>query len=126
MISSGPLFLALALGLLHRRRHCRDGLARGALRHCSLTQAAGCSRRTQRLTKVANSASGLMVRAVGDKAPFGRRNALEQAGIKMRQADFNLLVLCVSVTAGLVGFVLGGVLVGILFPCWPCSESRSS
>jgi tight adherence protein B len=55
-----------------------------------------------------------MVRAVGDKAPFGRRNALEQAGIKMRQADFNLLVLCVSVTAGLVGFVIGGVLVGIL------------
>lgn len=115
MISSGPLFLALGLGLCFIAVGIavmvlpagRSGIALSRRRPDAVEE-------PSLLTKVANSASGLMVRAVGDKAPFGRRNALEQAGIKMRQADFNLLVLCVSVTAGLVGFVLGGVLVGIL------------
>lgn len=115
MISSGPLFLALGLGL------CGIALAVAVVFLPAGRSGIALSRRRPGavdepsvLTKVANSASGLMDRAVGDKATFGKRNALEQAGIKMRRADFNLLVLCVSVTAGLIGFVLGGILVGIL------------
>ena len=41
--------------------------------------------------------------------------SLEQAGLRLRQADFILLVCCVGVTAGLVGFILGGVGLGLLF-----------
>lgn len=116
MISSGPLFLALGLGLCFIAVGIavvvlpagRSGIALSRRRPGAIDEPSV-------LTKVANSASGFMDRAVGDKATFGKRNALEQAGIKMRRADFNLLVLCVSVTAGLIGFLLGGVLVGILF-----------
>jgi tight adherence protein B len=117
MISSGPLFLAIGLGLcfiavavvvavfLPGRR---SGIALSRRRPGAVDEPGV-------LTKVANSASGLMDRAVGDKTNFGRRDALEQAGIKMQRADFNLLVLCLSVTAGVVGFVLGGIFIGILF-----------
>lgn len=116
MISSGPLFLALGLGLCF----IAIGIAVVVLPAGRRTGIALSRRRPGAvdepsvLSKVANTASGMMDRAVGDKANFGKRDALEQAGIKMRRADFNLLVLCVSVTAGLVGFVLGGILIGIL------------
>lgn len=116
MISSGPLFLALGLGL------CFIAIGIAVLVLPAGRSGIALSRRRPGavegpsvLTKVANSASGLMDRAVGDKANFGRRDALEQAGIKMRRADFNLLVLCVSVTLGVIGFLLAGVLAGILF-----------
>lgn len=116
MISSGPLFLALGLGLCFIAIGIaamvlpvgRSGIALSRRRPGAVDE-------PNVLTKVTNSASGLMDRAVGDKANFGKRDALEQAGIKMRQADFNLLILCVSVTAGVVGFVLAGLLIGILF-----------
>lgn len=116
MISSEPLFLALGLGLCFIAVGIavvvlpagRSGIALSRRRPGAVDEPSA-------LTKLANSASGLMDRAVGDKANFGKRNALEQAGIKMRPADFNLLILCVSVTAGVVGFVLAGILIGILF-----------
>lgn len=116
MISSEPLFLALGLGLCFIAVGIavmvlpagRSGIALSRRRPGAVDEPSV-------LTKVANSASGLMDRAVGDKANFGKRDALEQAGIKMRQADFNLLILCVTVTAGVVGFVLAGLLIGILF-----------
>ncbi|MBT2514380.1 type II secretion system F family protein [Arthrobacter sp. ISL-30] len=116
MISSGPLFLALGLGLCFIAVGIvvvvlpvgRSGIALSRRRP-------GAVESPNVLTKVANSASGLMDRAVGDKANFGRRDALEQAGIKMGRAEFNLLILCASVLAGLIGFLLAGILVGILF-----------
>jgi tight adherence protein B len=40
---------------------------------------------------------------------------LEQAGLKMRQADFILLIACMCVAMGAVGLILGGPIVGVLF-----------
>lgn len=117
MISSGPLFLAVGLGLCGIALTVvvamvlpgsRSGIALSRRRPGAVDEPSV-------LTRVANSASSLMDRAVSDKTNFGRRDALEQAGIKMQQSEFNLLVLCVSVTAGVIGFVLGGIIVGVIF-----------
>ena len=117
MISSGPLFLAVGLGLcgialtvvvVMVLPGSRSGIALSRRRPGAVDEPSV-------LTRVANSASSLMDRAVSDKTNFGRRDALEQAGIKMQQSEFNLLVLCVSVTAGVIGFVLGGIIVGVIF-----------
>jgi len=69
------------------------------------------------LTRVTNSATSFLDRKVSRNAAFGSRVSLEQAGLKMRQADFLLLVACIAVTAGLVGYILGGIIPGILFVC---------
>ncbi|WP_426996561.1 type II secretion system F family protein [Pseudarthrobacter sp. N5] len=55
-----------------------------------------------------------MDRSVSRNASFGSRESLERAGLKMRQADFILLVGCIAITAGVVGFILGGVVLGVL------------
>jgi len=67
------------------------------------------------LTRAAESAASFVDRNVSKNARFGTRESLEQAGLRLRQADFILLVCCIGVTAGVVGFILGGVLVGLLF-----------
>jgi tight adherence protein B len=69
------------------------------------------------LTRVTDSATAFLDRKVSRNATFGSRVSLEQAGLKMRQADFILLVACTAVTAGVVGFILGGIVAGILFIC---------
>ncbi|TQJ41754.1 tight adherence protein B [Arthrobacter sp. SLBN-112] len=67
------------------------------------------------LTRATDSATSFLERNVSKNARFGSRASLEQAGLKMRQADFLLLVACSAVTAGFVGFILGGLLPGVLF-----------
>jgi tight adherence protein B len=52
---------------------------------------------------------------VSKNATFGSRASLEQAGLKIRQADFLLLVACSAVTAGFVGFILWGFVAALLF-----------
>ena len=67
------------------------------------------------LTRMTDTALTLVDRNVGRNASFGSKESLEQAGLRLRQADFILLVCCVGVTASLVGFVAGGFLMGLLF-----------
>jgi len=67
------------------------------------------------LTRVTDSATSFLERNVSKNARFGSRASLEQAGLKMRQADFLLLVACSAATAGFVGLILGGLLPGLLF-----------
>ncbi|QHK19907.1 type II secretion system protein F [Pseudarthrobacter psychrotolerans] len=69
------------------------------------------------LTRVTNSATSFLDRKVSKNAAFGSRVSLEQAGLKLRQVDFILLIACLAVTAGIVGFILGGIAACILFIC---------
>lgn len=69
------------------------------------------------LTRVTNSATTYLDRKVSRNAAFGSRESLEQAGLRMRQADFILLIACIAVTAGVVGFILGGVAAGVILLC---------
>jgi tight adherence protein B len=67
------------------------------------------------LARAAESAVSFVDRNVSQNASFGTRESLEQAGLRLRQADFILLVCCIGVTAGVVGFIVGGILLGLLF-----------
>lgn len=67
------------------------------------------------LTRATDAAVAFVDRRVGKNARFGTRESLEQAGLRMRQADFILLVCCIGVTASLVGFVAGGIFMGVVF-----------
>ncbi|MET3140388.1 UNVERIFIED_ORG: tight adherence protein B [Arthrobacter sp. UYEF2] len=69
------------------------------------------------LTRMTASATTFLDRKVSRNATFGSRASLEQAGLKMRQADFLLLVACIAVTSGVVGFILGGIALSILLIC---------
>jgi tight adherence protein B len=67
------------------------------------------------LTRVAGSAATFVDRNVSRNASFGTRESLDQAGLRLRQADFILLVCCIGITAGFVGFIVGGILIALLF-----------
>lgn len=67
------------------------------------------------LTRVTNTAVTFVDRNVSQNAKFGSRESLEQAGLRIRQADFILLVCCAGLTSGVVGFILGGLIPGLLF-----------
>lgn len=69
------------------------------------------------LTRMTDSATTFLDRKVSRNAAFGSRASLEQAGLKMRQADFLLLVVCIAVTTAVVGFILGGIAISILLLC---------
>src|SRR5699024_5297826 len=69
------------------------------------------------LTRLTNTATAYLDRKVSRNAAFGSRESLEQAGLRMRQADFILLIACIAVTAGVVGFILGGVGPCVLLLC---------
>lgn len=69
------------------------------------------------LMRATATATTFLDRKVSRNAAFGSRVSLEQAGLKMRQADFILLIACIAVTAGVIGFILGGTLPCILFVC---------
>lgn len=75
----------------------------------------GMTDQTSMLARVTDSATQFVDRKVGRNASFGSRNSLEQAGLKIGQADFILLVACIAVTAGVVGYILAGVILGIIF-----------
>lgn len=67
------------------------------------------------VTRIADSAVTFVDRKVSRNAKFGSQESLEQAGLRIRQADFILLVCCMGVTTGLAGLMLGGIGLGILF-----------
>jgi tight adherence protein B len=66
------------------------------------------------LTRATDSVTNYLEKNVSKNARFGSRASLEQAGLKMRQADFLLLVACAAVTAGFIGLILGGLLPALL------------
>jgi tight adherence protein B len=67
------------------------------------------------LTRVTRSATSFVDRVVGKNTKLGSASSLEMAGLKMRQADFILLVGCFALTAGVVGYVLAGIILGLIF-----------
>lgn len=67
------------------------------------------------LTRATASAVSFVDRNVSKNARFGTRESLEQAGLRLRQADFILLVCCIGVTSGVVAFIAGGFFLGMLF-----------
>ncbi|MFJ6535337.1 type II secretion system F family protein [Paenarthrobacter sp. NPDC091711] len=67
------------------------------------------------LTRVTNSAVALVDGSVSASRASGTKLLLEQAGSRMRPADYVLLVICATFTGAVVGFILGGLLVAILF-----------
>lgn len=67
------------------------------------------------LTRMTDSAVTFVDRNVSRNASFGTRESLEQAGLRLRQPDFILLVCCIGITASIVGFLLAGILMALLF-----------
>ncbi|MCB5292797.1 type II secretion system F family protein [Arthrobacter sp. SO3] len=67
------------------------------------------------LTRVTASASSFVDRNVSRNASFGSVNSLEEAGLRIGQADYILLLGCIAVTAGGIGFVLAGWGLALLF-----------
>ncbi len=66
------------------------------------------------LTRVATSASSFVDQNVSRNASIGSANSLEEAGLRMRQADYILLLGCIAVTAGVAGYVLAGLGLSLL------------
>lgn len=67
------------------------------------------------LTRVASSASSFVDQNVSRNAGFGSATSLEEAGLRIRQADYILLLGCIAITAGVIGFVLAGPILALLF-----------
>lgn len=68
------------------------------------------------ITRFTDSAVGAMERALAGRTATPRERAtLDQAGLKITGAEFAVLVTAVAVVAGLVGFVLRGVVFAVLF-----------
>lgn len=117
MTATNPVFLALGVGLC--------AVALGILLFSTLgigstgiamsRRRPGVKEEPALLTRVTDSALAFVDRKVGRNARFGSAESLEQAGLRLRQADFVLLVCCVAVTASLLGFILSGIGTGLLF-----------
>ena len=75
----------------------------------------GVSEQPSVFSRVAASASSFVDQKVGKNASFGSANSLEEAGLRIRQADYILLIACIAVTAGGAGFLLAGPGVAVLF-----------
>ncbi|WP_320536208.1 type II secretion system F family protein [Pseudarthrobacter sp. IC2-21] len=75
----------------------------------------GVAEQPSALTRVAASATSFVERNISRNARFGSSSSLEEAGLHLRQADFILLLGCAAVTAGVVGFVLGGLGLALVF-----------
>jgi tight adherence protein B len=115
MTTTSPLFLAFGVGL------CFVALTIGLLLLLRPGSAIPLSRRRPEvpdkrsvLTQVTKTAVSFIDRGVGKKAKFVSPDALEQAGLRLKQADFILFVACTAVTVGIVGFILGGIVLGLL------------
>lgn len=117
MTATHPLFLALGIGLCV--------VALGILLFSTLgighagialsRRRPGVKEEPSLLTRMTDSALTFVDGKVGRDAKFGSKESLEQAGLHLRQPDFILLVCCIGVTASLVGFILGGIGMGLLF-----------
>jgi tight adherence protein B len=115
MNATSPLFLAFGVGL------CFAALTIGLLLVLRPGSAIPLSRRRPEavdkeslLTQMTNTAVSFIDRGVGKKAKFGTPESLEQAGLRLKQGDFILLVASAAVTVGIVGFILGGIFLGLL------------
>jgi tight adherence protein B len=75
----------------------------------------GIAEEPSTLTRVAASATSFVERNVSRNSKFGSAASLEEAGLRLRQADFILLLGCITLTTGVVGYVLGGLGVALLF-----------
>lgn len=117
MTTANPLFLVLgvllgfvALGiglfLLPRSRNSEIALSR---------RRPDATSKDSVLTRVTNSAVTLVDGSVSAGRSSGTKILLEQAGARMRPADYVLLVICATFTAAIVGFILGGPLAALLF-----------
>lgn len=117
MTATSPIFFALGIGLclvaLGILLFSTMGMGKAGI--ALSRRRPGVKEETSLLTRVTDHAVTFVDRNVSKNARFGTRESLEQAGLKLRQADFILLVCCIGVTASLVGFILGGVLMGLLF-----------
>lgn len=74
----------------------------------------GVEKEASLLTRATNSAVSFVERKIKRDATFGSQESLEQAGLRLRQADFILMVSCAAVTTGLMGLMLGGFGMGML------------
>ncbi|MGJ0384845.1 MULTISPECIES: type II secretion system F family protein [Micrococcaceae] len=102
----GLAALAISLFLIPRSRNSEIALSR---------RRPNADNEGSVLTRVTNSAVALVDSKVSASRASGTRLLLEQAGLPMRPADYVLLVICGTVTGGLIGFVLGGLIGTILF-----------
>lgn len=117
MNTTNPIFFALGIGL------CLVALAillfstlgTGKTSIALSRRRPGAKDEPSLLTRVTDSAATFVDRKVSRNASFGTRESLEQAGLRLRQADFILLVCCIGITAGVVGFISGGIIVALLF-----------
>lgn len=115
MNATSPLLLAFGVGL------CFAALTIGLLLVLRPGSAIPLSRRRPEavdkkslLTQVTNTAVSFIDRGVGKNAKFGTPESLEQAGLRLKQGDFILAVTCAAVTVGIVGYILGGIFLGVL------------
>lgn len=117
MTATSPVFFALGVGLcvvaLGILLFSTLGIGRTGI--ALSRRRPGVKEEPSLLTRATDSALTLVNRKVGRNARFGSRESLDQAGLRLRQADFILLVSCIGVTAGLVGFILNGIGIGLLF-----------
>lgn len=117
MNTTNPIFFALGIGLclaaLVILLFSTMGLGKSGV--ALSRRRPGVKDEPSLLTRITDSAATFVDRKVSRNASFGTRESLEQAGLRLRQADFILLVCCIGVTAGFVGFIVGGVLIALLF-----------
>ncbi|WP_028265079.1 type II secretion system F family protein [Arthrobacter sp. MA-N2] len=116
MTVTDPIFLAIGVGLCVAALAVLLFVAVGPGKQIAISRRRpGVMEQPSMLTRVTDQATTFLDRNVSRNASFGSRASLEQAGLKMRQADFILLVACIAVTVGVVGFILSGPLLGIVF-----------
>lgn len=115
--STSPVFLALGIGLcfvaLSILLIVTFGSGRGQI--ALSRRRPGVRDKRSLLTKATDEATSFVERRLGRSAAFGSRASLDQAGVKMSQADFILLVGCTAATAGFIGFFINGIAFGIVF-----------
>ncbi|WP_427006582.1 type II secretion system F family protein [Pseudarthrobacter sp. H2] len=117
MTATSPIFFALGVGLclvaLSILLFSTMGIGKAGI--AMSRRRPGVKEEHSLLTRMTDSAATFVAHNVGRNASFGTRESLEQAGLRLRQADFILLVCCIGVTVGIVGFILAGVVMGLLF-----------
>lgn len=117
MTATSPVFFALGVGLCLAALGILlfSTLGMGKAGIALSRRRPGVKEAPSLLTRMTDSAVTFVDGKVSRNARFGSQESLEQAGVRLRQADFILLVCCVSVTAGLAAFMLRGLGMGLLF-----------
>lgn len=116
MNSANPIFFSMGIGLCLAAVSILLFSTIGLGKHrIALSRRRPAAEEDQSLlTRVADSAVSFVDSKVSRNARFGAKESLEQAGLRIRPADFILLLCCIGVTASLIGFVLSGFLLGLL------------